>query len=183
MACVLVAFLAGTACAQDTGALEYKVKAGFLFNFAKFVEWPSESMPDGKSPIVIGIVGTDPFGKILDDALNGQRIDDRPFIVRRLTRPGDLSEWTACHLVFIARSEQGNVAEILRRVGELPILTISEHPQFVEQGGIIRFLYEQKRISFEVNLDAARLARLKINSNLLKVAHHVHTRGVATEMK
>jgi len=149
---------------------EYLIKAGFIYNFAKFVEWPSTSFPQSDSPIVIGVLGTDPFGNVLDHIVADKKIGSRGFVVRRYKWGKDLKDLRDCQILFISASEKVHTDEVVEFVKWLPILTIGETPGFAERGGVIRFTLEDNRVRFEVNVDAAHKANLNISSRLLTLA-------------
>lgn len=160
----------------QTPASEYEVKAAFLYNFIKFVEWPPKSLPAKDTPYVIGILGdinNDPFFdpnalvNYLDLAVNGKLINERKLIVRRENRIANLKD---CHLVFINKSERSRLKEILVVVRENNILTVSETEDFCQQGGIINFVKQSGKVRFEINPAAAEQSNLKISSKLLNVA-------------
>jgi hypothetical protein len=159
---------ASHAWAQDAEASsEYLIKAGYIYNFAKLVEWPATAFAQPNSPIVIGIVGTDPFGPIIDKVLEGKKINGHPFLIRRLRPTADVKE---CHIVFIGSSMEPHIADAIRLTRGSPILTISEIPGFADHGGIIHLTLEQNKVRFEVNVDAAKEADLNISSRLLVLA-------------
>jgi hypothetical protein len=156
--------------AGDADSSEYLIKAGFIYNFAKFVEWPSSAFSQPDSPIVIGVLGTDPFGNVLDRIVEDKKIGPRPFVVRRYKWGKDLKDLKDCKILFVSASEKAHVDEILLSVKALPILTVGETPGFAEHGGVIRFTLEDNRVRFEVNVDAAHQADLNISSRLLTLA-------------
>jgi hypothetical protein len=149
---------------------EYLIKAGFIYNFAKFVEWPSAAFSQGDSPIVIGVLGTDPFGSVLDRLVEDKKIGQRGFVVKRYKWGKDLKELKDCKILFVSASEKAHNDEIVELVKGLPILTIGETPGFAERGGVIRFTVEENRVRFEVNVEAAHKADLNISSRLLTLA-------------
>jgi len=157
--------------AQDSsGSSEYLIKAGFIYNFANLVQWPSNAFAQPDSPIVIGILGEDPFGTILDRVLQGKKVNGRSFVVKRLKSPADLKE---CHILFVSSSEMTRLAEAIHRVKGMPILTIGEIPGFAKRGGIINLVLEDNKVRFEVNVEAAKEADLNISSRLLALARIV----------
>jgi hypothetical protein len=170
MAAVACAIFALCASAQSDLA-EYEIKAAFLFNFTKFVEWPATSFADTKAPIVLGIIGKDPFGRSLDGLVEGQLVQGRGIIVRR-ERPGEYLR--SSQIVFIESSEKDHVPQILASLQGLSVLTVSDIQGFAESGGIIQFVIEDDRVRFVVNLEAASKARLKINSKLLALARVIN---------
>ena|SRR5436309_985507 len=149
---------------------EYLIKAGFIYNFAKFVEWPAAAFSQADSPIVIGVLGADPFGSVLDHIVEDKKIGARGFIVKRYKWGKDLKDLKDCKIVFVSASERAHVEDILQSVKGLPILTVGETPGFAERGGVIRFTLEDNRVRFEVNVDAAHQADLNISSRLLTLA-------------
>jgi len=151
---------------------EYVVKAGFLYNFAKYVDWPEGAFEKADTPIAIGIVGKDPFGEALEKTLKNKTVKDRPFTILRFTGPADIQR---CHILFVARSEKERMAEVFKKVDALPVLTVGEELGFCPAGGAISILIEKEKPRLEVNPDAAETAKLTINSKLLKVATIVKT--------
>lgn len=149
---------------------EYLIKAGFIYNFAKFVEWPTGTFSQADSPIVIGVLGTDPFGNVLDRIVEDKKIGPRGFVVKRFKWSKDLKDLKDCKILFVSTSEKAHIDDILLSVKGLPILTVGETPGFAERGGVIRFTLEDNRVRFEVNVDAAHQAELNISSRLLTLA-------------
>jgi hypothetical protein len=161
---------AADAQAGEADSSEYLIKAGFIYNFAKFVEWPPATFAQPDSPIVIGVLGTDPFGNVLDRIVEDKKIGARGFVVRRYKWGKDLKDLKDCKILFVSGSEKAHIDEILLSVKGLPILTVGETPGFAERGGVIRFTLEDNRVRFEVNVDAAHQAELNISSRLLTLA-------------
>jgi hypothetical protein len=153
--------------ADSSDSSEYLIKAGFTYNFAKLMEWPSNAFPQQDSPIVIGILGTDPFGGTLDEVLKGKAVNGRVFVVKHLKWGMDVRD---CNILFISSSEIAHTDEIFHLVKSLPILTIGETPGFAQRGGIINFIVEDNKVRFEVNVDAAKQADINISSRLLTLA-------------
>ena len=151
-------------------ASEYLIKAGFIYNFAKFVEWPSTAFSQPDSPIMIGVLGTDPFGSVLDRLVEDKKIGARGFVVKRYKWGKDLKDLKECKILFVSASEKAHIDEIVQAVKGLPILMVGETPGFAERGGIIRFTLEDNRVRFEINVDAAHQADLNISSRLLTLA-------------
>jgi len=166
---------ASYAWAQDSEASsEYLIKAGYIYNFAKLVEWPAIAFAQPDSPIVIGIVGNDPFGPIIDKVLEGKKVNGHPFLIKRLKPTADVKE---CQILFIGSSLGSHVADTIRLTRGTPILTISEIPGFADRGGIINLTLEQNKVRFEVNVDAAKEADLNISSRLLVLAKVIQQSG------
>jgi len=146
------------------------IKAGFIYNFAKFVEWPSAAFAQPDSPIVIGILGTDPFGNLIDRIIENKRIGARGLVVKRLKWGTDLKDLRECKILFVGASEKAHLDDLVQIVKSLPILTVGETPGFAERGGVIRFVLEDNRVRFEINVEAAHQADLTISSRLLTLA-------------
>jgi hypothetical protein len=146
---------------------EYQVKAAFLLNFARYVDWPPDSFGSPSDPIAICILGQDPMGRLLDDAVGGKTVESHSLTVRRIAQ---IREAAACHIVFVAASPKIS-REALASLSMPGVLTVGESEGFARQGGIIGFRVEDERhIRFDVNLDAAREAHLRISSHLLSLA-------------
>jgi hypothetical protein len=156
---------------QSSATSGYEVKTAFLFNFAKFVGWPPASFPSSDSPFTICVLGQDPFGNILDNTLQGQVIDNRPFAIRRLR---DRSEVRGCQMVFVSSSENAHLAEILASVQGTNLLLVGDMTGFAAMGGTIEFTIEDNRVRFTINTDAVDRSGLKLNSKLLGLARIVH---------
>jgi hypothetical protein len=163
---------------DSSDSSEYLIKAGFIFNFAKFVEWPSNAFAQPDSAIVIGILGTDPFGTIIDKIVQDKKIGTRGFVVKRLKWGTDLKELKECKILFVGASEKAHMDELVQVVRGLPILTVGETPGFADRGGVVRFVLEDNRVRFEVNVVAARQADLTISSRLLTLARIIQQSAV-----
>jgi uncharacterized protein DUF4154 len=172
-ACLALLLFAFTAAplhpAGAGGPSEYEVKAAFLYNFARFIEWPLDA-PGEERTFVVTVLGRDPFGRALDDTLRGKKIDDKPVVVRRVLRSDEVGR---SHIVFISDSESDRLPAILKSLEAAPVLTVGEMNQFAERGGVIRFKVDQERIRLEINVAAAQRSRLRISSQLLKLARIV----------
>ncbi len=162
--------------AQPTAPSEYQVKAVFLFNFAQFVEWPASAFASPEDPLVIGVLGRDPFGALLDEIVQGERIGTRSLSVVRYSRAADVGK---CHILFISRSEDSRLREIVRELNNRPILTVGDMDDFARRGGMILLASEKNRIRLRVNLDAARATGLTLSSKLLRPAEIITTREEA----
>jgi hypothetical protein len=169
-ACLICSALVAPVRAQSADSAdnsEYLIKAGFTYNFAKLMDWPATAFPQPNSPIVIGILGTDPFGGTLDQVLRGKQANGRDFEIKHLKWGMDVRD---CDILFISSSEGAHVDEVLHAVHGLPVLTIGEMPGFAQRGGIINFILEDNKVRFEVNVDAAKQANINISSRLLSLA-------------
>jgi hypothetical protein len=153
--------------AQAVRASVTEVQAVFLFNFAQFVDWPAEAFPEPQSPLVIGILGKDPFGDFLDATVRGETVRGRTFRVDRYRRIEDVK---TCHILFISRSEAKRLDTILAALKDKPVLTVSNSDDFEQSGGIIRFVLDKSRIRLSIDLEAAQAARLTFSSKLLRSA-------------
>ena len=153
--------------AQESQPSEYQLKAAFVYNFAKFVEWPATSLPPDASPFVIGILGENPFGEDLKRTVAGKKISDHPISVVTFST---VNEATNCHVLFISRSETSRLADIFKRLQTAPVLTVGETDQFTEAGGMIGFVTEANKIRFQIKDETAKAAGLKVSSKLLSLA-------------
>lgn len=149
-------------------SLEYSVKAAFLFNFTKYIEWPPDAFAESDAPLDICIFGVDPFGKALDETIAGEIVKGRRVVVQRINR---LPAPKSCHVVFVGAPEKGD-HNILPEVGR-GVLTVGEGETFLGEGGMIAFVIENRRVRFEINQAVAASAGLKLSSQLLKVAKSV----------
>ena len=165
----LVALVAFPAKAQAGSADEYSVKAAYLYNFAKFVEWPGEAGNPG-TPLVIAVFGRDDFGAVLKQTVQGETVNGRAISVRSVSRVEDIR---SCQILFFGSSDQNRLAEVLRATEGAGILTVGETDEFIQRGGVIAFVAEGNKIRFEVNLGVARRNRLTISARLLRVAKGV----------
>ena len=164
---LLFAGAAHLAVVQAQTVDEYQVKAAFLYNFAKFVEWPSGSFKTPNDPIVVCVLGRSPFGELLDQAVQGKQIEGRKLVVREAP---DLEECLACQLLFIAASERKRLPAIFGFLKAGSVLTVGETANFAAAGGIINFKLDDGKVSLEINVGAAQRARLRISSKLLSLA-------------
>jgi hypothetical protein len=170
---LLLALCLGAGVGYAAGPREYEVKAVFLFNFSQFVDWPDGAFGDERSPLVIGVLGEDPFGAALDEAVRGETVNGRPLAVRRYEKVEDVD---ACHILFIDRTQREQLERILDTLTARSCLTVSDAENFATAGGIIQFVTIDNRIRLQINLDAAKLANLTISSKLLRPAQIVTTR-------
>jgi hypothetical protein len=151
---------------------ENDVKSAFIYNFAKFVEFPSGTFASADSPIMVGVFGDSQFGDVLEKLLKGKTVGGRKLEVKRLQRTRDCD---ACQIVFVRSSESERVSSILDRLKNKSILTIGEAERFARRGGIIGFVTDNDRIGFQVNIGTAKRCALKISSKLLSLAREVIT--------
>lgn len=165
-----VAVGANAQSSASAASSEYLIKAGFIYNFAQLVQWPSAAFSQADSPIVIGILGNDPFGASIDRVVENKKLDGRSLVVKRLKWSKDLKELTECNILFVGSSEREHIPDLINMVKWLPILTIGETPGFAARGGIINLTLEDNKVRFEVNIGAAKQANLNISSRLLALA-------------
>jgi hypothetical protein len=155
--------------AQNSPPTEYQIKAAFLFNFARFVQWPPKALADATSPMVIGVLGENPFHDDLERTMRGKSVDEHPLVVKEFHT---LAEATNCHILFISASEKTRLPQILKTIKGSGVLTVGEMDHFTENGGMINFVMEGAKIRFQINNDAATSEGLKISSKLLALAFH-----------
>ena len=153
---------------------EYDVKATFLYHLAQFVEWPPEAFPTEETPLVIGILGADPFGKVLDEIIQDEVVRNRKLKVERYR---NMEEIKNCHILFISQSETGRLEQIFSHLKDRKILTVGDTEGFAQRGGIVRFRTEKNKIRLRINLDAAKAASLTISSKLLRAAEVVGSKA------
>jgi hypothetical protein len=172
-ACLVVGASASTpahALAQSSASPEYQLKAVFLFNFAQFVEWPASAFAGPDAPLVIGVLGEDPFGSYLDETVRGETVNGRPLEVRRYR---GVEEIGTCHILFVSRLEEGRLREVLDSLRGRSILTVSDAARFATRGGMVGFVTDHNRIRLRINLEAAQAAHLTLSSKLLRPAQIV----------
>jgi hypothetical protein len=161
---------------QETSAAdlasEYQVKAVFVFNFSHFVDWPPQTFTTPSEPFVIGVLGGDPFGTRLDEAVRGERVTEHPLIVRRFR---SIDEVGNCQILFIDRSEGAKLGRIINALNHRGILTVSEIDEAAQRGVMIQFATESNRVRLRINVESAHAAGLSISSNLLRLADIVST--------
>jgi YfiR/HmsC-like len=156
--------------AQSAPSKEYQVKAVFLFNFAQFVEWPSASFAGDNAPLVIGVLGEDPFGAFLDETVRAEKVGNSPMQVQRYHRIDDV---TTCHILFISRSEESRLEQILASLKDRTILVVGDSEDFIQRAGMIQLATSQGKIRLRINVNAATAANLTISSKLLRSAELV----------
>jgi YfiR/HmsC-like len=156
--------------AQQPKPNEFQVKAAYLYNFGRFVEWPDERGSDKDDAFEICVLGADPFGPTLDATLARETIAGKSVAAKRISKPQDVD---SCRILFISSSEEGHLKQVLAALEKTSVLTVSDIPGFSERGGMIGFILEGDRVRFDVNLASAQDARLTLSSELLKVATNV----------
>ncbi|HET7218468.1 MAG TPA: YfiR family protein [Vicinamibacterales bacterium] len=146
-----------------------EVKAAFLFNFAKFVEWPADASPPG--PLIIGVLGNDSIADSLREFVRGKTIGSRTLFIKRMNGSEDVAGF---HLIFVGQAEKNRLPDLMRRVEDAAILTVSDVDRFCDAGGVIALALDRNHVRFDISLDAAERARLKVSSKLLSLARTVY---------
>lgn len=151
--------------AESTPPAEYQLKAVFLFNFAQFVDWPARCFRNPDDPLVIGVLGDDPFGSYLDELVRDEKVGNRGLQVRRFRRGEEIG---TCHILFVSASESQGLESALQHLRGRSILTVSDLESFNRHGGIVRFVVEGGKIRLRINLAAAKACELNISSKILR---------------
>lgn len=167
----LVAFLLmpGTTMPQPVSR-EYKVKSAFLFNFTQFVEWPADAFEDDDAPLVIGILGSDPFGPFLDETISGERLQEHPLIVERYE---SIEEVGHCHILFLASGNRQTIRQAIAHLKSKAVLTVSDFDGFARMGGMIAFENQGGRVALRINATTVNESGLVVSSKLLRLAEIV----------
>jgi hypothetical protein len=163
----LILLLPGHLQAQSNPAQEYKLKAVFLFNFTQFVEWPQASFENGESPIVIGILGANPFGSHLEQTVSGEKVNGHPVVVHYYNNEKEAEQ---CHILYININESKKRKEIIEALKGRPVLTVGDAADFTKSGGMIRFFTSTNKIKLQINPEASKEGKLMLSSRLLKLA-------------
>lgn len=153
--------------AQSKPAAEFQVKAAFLYNFTRFIDWPPTAFSSANAPFVIAIIGNDPFGDYLAQVIKSESVNNHRIIIKRYNQ---LKEVTDCHILFISPPATKKTKEILQLTEHRNILTVSDGDNFTNSGGIVSFYKENNKIRFEINISSAKAAQLEISSKLLTLA-------------
>jgi hypothetical protein len=161
---------AGKGTRAQTAGEEYRVKAAFIFHFAQLVDWPAEKPTGTDHSLVLCTLGADPFQGVLEGTVAGKAIGNRIVRIRHLGEPQDMQ---ACQIVFLGRAQSKRIPVLVADLHNAPVLTVGETAGFLDAGGMIDFLLQDNKLRFEVNLDAAESADLKIGSRLLVLAQRV----------
>ena len=184
---VLVLFMGSQTRSDSTVNREYQVKAAFLYNFIKFIEWPKEKVADSNEPMIIGVIGQDPFGNAFDP-LETKDTKSKKVLIKRfkpweeIKKSGEKDKSSLerqveaiqkCHLLFICPSEEKNLKEVINLVKDHSVLTVADTKGFLESGGIINFIMEEQKVRFEINVTTAKKSKLEVRSQLLRLAKKV----------
>jgi hypothetical protein len=157
-------FMQQKSVAQAPSARAEQVKAAFIFHFTQFIKWPEDRFNAPAAPFVIGILGSDPFGSYLDKLLKGEKVNGHPIAVHRFANETEIGN---CNILFVNKTATPDTLTALHKRGTL---TVSDWTDFMNNGGMVRFFQEQNKVRFEINLSAAKEARLEISSKLLRLA-------------
>jgi hypothetical protein len=171
--CLLLAVLgwSGPLHSAEIGrSREFHVKAVFLYNFAQFVGWPDEAFETPDSPLVIGILGLDPFGETLDAMVRGEKVNGHPLVVKRYRRIRDIDR---CHILFISGSEGPRTEQVAEALRGKSVLSVCDWEGLARRGAMVRFVMERNRVRLQINLESAKAAGLNISSKLLRSAETV----------
>lgn len=166
---VILLILSQWAPAQNPSR-EYMLKAVFLYNFTQFVHWPGDAFPSQQSPLVIGILGENPFGDYLEQTVKDEKINEHDVIVKYCQDEEDAKD---CHILFINLGDAKKYLPVIEALKGKNILTVSDAPNFSKQGGMISFLNKDNKIKLQVNLGASESAGLALSSKLLRIAEIV----------
>jgi len=161
------AFLLAFAARAQTASPEYKLKAVYLYNFVQYVDWPPDAFADPQSPLIIGVLGNDPFGSVLEETVKDEVVKNRRLEVHRFKNVKEIKE---CHVLFVSASEKDKLKSILAALKGRSILTVGDMENFAQGGGVVRLITENNKIHFRINLEAVKESRLSISSKLLQLA-------------
>lgn len=169
-----IAALPGALDAETTAepTYEYKVKAAFLLNFARYAKWPADATEQVHGEIIFCVLGPDPFGGALERTVSGRNVGGRPLSIKKFSAPDPMLN--ACRVAFVGKQDLSKENAWLAALRDLPVLTVGESADFLERGGVIRFVVATS-VKFEVNLDAARHAGLSLGSRLLPFASRIYS--------
>jgi hypothetical protein len=147
---------------------EYAIKAAFLYQFLNYIEWPIDSFAADASPFVIGVLGTNPFGTVLDQVAKDKKVDGRSIQIRSVSSARDVAD---CHILFVPNSVPKPLQnEILQAARDSPVLTVGESDDFVDRGGAARFFLEGNKVRFAFNTSVTARNKLAVSSKLLALA-------------
>lgn len=152
--------------AQSSAADEYQLKAAFVYNFTRFVEWPAASSNDG-APFVISVLNEDRLAAKIQELVKGERIGNRPIVVRRLNRKSEIGN---CNILYVSVKDASDIKDQLSNISRRGTLTVSDAPNFARWGGIIRFFKDDNKLRMQINIDEARASRFGISSKLLSLS-------------
>ena len=148
---------------------EYKIKAGYIYKFLYFANWPEQALKHSDTTIIIGILGKNPFGNEFKP-IHGKYIENKKILVKQLSRKTKLSSIVSCHILFICESEINDLEEILKLFEDYPVLTVSDFEGFIDKGGMIGFINQKDKVKFEINENALNMVGIKIRSMMKRQA-------------
>jgi hypothetical protein len=151
----------------QTPSREYQLKAVFLFNFTQFVDWPANVFENDQSPLVIGVIGENPFGSYLVQTVSGEKINGHPLTVQYFKNEEEIK---SCHILFVNIHETKKLEQVLEAVKSKNILTVSDHPDFLKQDGMIKFVTNNNKIKLQINMEACKESKMVLSSKLLRLA-------------
>ena len=175
---IVAAFLVAEPTRAQPSSNEYQIKAAFLVHFLQFTTWPEGGTIPAGAPVCVGVIGDDPFGTTLDEAMRAETLQGRKLIVKRSRKAADLSD---CRLVFVSRSEKERMAQVLRDLEASPALTVSETEGFTRLGGVINFVIDANRVRFELSPASARKRGLRLSSQLIRLGIVTDTADASPE--
>ena len=146
---------------------EDQIKAAFVYNFTKFIEWPSTSFADANAAIVIGVLGDSPMATVLDNVVRDRKVNGRPILVRTIQGPADAA---SIHVLFVSAAESSRWAQLQATIEPRPVVTVGESPWFAQSGGTINFIEQGDKLQFVINMVAAERSGVKISAQLQKLA-------------
>ena len=164
---LLLLFPLRLACGDASADQEYALKAVFLYNFCRFIEWPERAFASADEPMVIGVVGDNPFGRLIEDTVKGETIRGRRIRVEYDRRPSEIGRY---HVLFVSASEMNRADEIIAAVAGRSVVTVGETDGFLDRGGMIALTADQNRVRLRINPAALRAENLAASSKLLRVA-------------
>lgn len=167
VAILIAALLPQSAFAQSEPKGEYALKAVFLYNFCRFIDWPKSAFASPNEPIIIGVIGEDPFGSLLKEAVQGETSRGRAIQIEHYSKPDAIGH---CHLLFVSHSEAGRMEKILSSVNGKSVVTVGETDAFLDRGGMIALTADKNRVRLHINPSLLRAASLDVSSKLLRVA-------------
>jgi hypothetical protein len=159
--------LSGFVSAVQPASREYQVKAVFLYNFAQFVEWPEDAFTSNHSPLVIGVLGENPFGEYLNEAVQGEVLNGHPLKVQQYEK---VEEVVNCHILYVNQNKKEALGRTLNALQSKSILTVGDAGNFIEQGGMVRFFTEKGKTRIQIDLESTKKADIVVSSKLLRVA-------------
>jgi hypothetical protein len=163
--------LAGSFHAQSQGALTSDVKAGFLYNFARFTEWPEDAFSSTASPLMIGVAGDEVLRRSLDNVIRGKMAGTRMLKTRLVKDPSDAVD---IQMLYVGGASASRAQEFIKAVSSTPVLTVGDVDRFCEKGGMINFVISDNRVRFEIRFDATELSRLKVSSQVITLAKTIY---------